>query len=59
MMGVVKAFENTPHTLGREGTVFFLLEYLNYLNQVNAELENTERWLFSSCCDIISLLETF
>uniref|UniRef100_A0A0N5ASY9 SSD domain-containing protein n=1 Tax=Syphacia muris TaxID=451379 RepID=A0A0N5ASY9_9BILA len=43
MLKVVEAFENTKHTLGREGTVFFLLEYLNYLNQVNAELEDTER----------------
>ena len=29
--------------MGREGTVFFFLEYLNYLDQLNAELENTER----------------
>ncbi|MFH4973871.1 hypothetical protein AB6A40_000580 [Gnathostoma spinigerum] len=43
MMGVVRSLENTPYTLGREGTVFFFLEYLNYLDQVNAELENTDR----------------
>ncbi|VDM42575.1 unnamed protein product [Toxocara canis] len=43
MMAVVRAFENTEYTLGRQGTVFFFLEYLNYLDQVNAELENTDR----------------
>ncbi|VDK43141.1 unnamed protein product [Anisakis simplex] len=43
MMAVVQAFENTEHTLGREGTVFFFLEYLNYLDDVNAELENTDK----------------
>ena len=46
MMATVRAFENTDHSLGREGTVFFFLEYLNYLDQVNAELENTERQFF-------------
>ena len=39
----MSAFENTDITMGREGTVFFLLEYLNYLDQVNAELENTDK----------------
>ncbi|VDN08148.1 unnamed protein product [Thelazia callipaeda] len=43
IMGVVRAFENTEYTMGREGTIFFFLEYLNYLDEVNAELENTER----------------
>uniref|UniRef100_A0A915PRL7 SSD domain-containing protein n=1 Tax=Setaria digitata TaxID=48799 RepID=A0A915PRL7_9BILA len=43
MMAVVRAFENTEYTLGREGTIFFFLEYLNYLDEVNAELENTDR----------------
>uniref|UniRef100_A0AAF5RTD2 SSD domain-containing protein n=1 Tax=Wuchereria bancrofti TaxID=6293 RepID=A0AAF5RTD2_WUCBA len=43
IMAVVQAFENTEYTLGRDGTIFFLLEYLNYLDEVNAELENTER----------------
>ncbi|VDO23438.1 unnamed protein product [Brugia timori] len=43
MMAVVQAFENTEYTLGRDGTIFFFLEYLNYLDEVNAELENTER----------------
>ncbi|VDM91874.1 unnamed protein product [Litomosoides sigmodontis] len=43
MMAVVRAFENTEYTLGRDGTIFFFLEYLNYLDEVNAELENTER----------------
>lgn len=42
-MAVVRAFENTKYTLGRQGTIFFFLEYLNYLDQVNAELENTKR----------------
>lgn len=45
-MAVVRAFENTTYTLGREGTVFFFLEYLNYLDEVNAELENTEGYSF-------------
>ncbi|CAG9530179.1 unnamed protein product [Cercopithifilaria johnstoni] len=43
MMAIVRAFENTEYTLGRDGTIFFFLEYLNYLDEVNAELENTER----------------
>uniref|UniRef100_A0A1I7VZ19 Patched family protein n=1 Tax=Loa loa TaxID=7209 RepID=A0A1I7VZ19_LOALO len=43
MMAVVQAFENTEYTLGRDGTIFFFLEYLNYLDEINAELENTER----------------
>jgi hypothetical protein len=43
LMALVRAFEDTEYTLGREGTVFFFLEYLNYLDQLNAELENTER----------------
>ncbi|GMT06619.1 hypothetical protein PENTCL1PPCAC_28793 [Pristionchus entomophagus] len=43
LMSVVSSFENTPYTMGREGTVFFLLEYLNYLDQLNAEVEDTER----------------
>uniref|UniRef100_A0A914ZHL9 Patched family protein n=1 Tax=Parascaris univalens TaxID=6257 RepID=A0A914ZHL9_PARUN len=43
LMAVVRAFENTKYTLGRQGTIFFFLEYLNYLDQVNAELENTKR----------------
>lgn len=42
-MAVVSSFEDTPYTMGREGTVFFLLEYLNYLEQLNAEV----RFLFS------------
>lgn len=41
-MAAIRAFENTEYTMGREGTVFFFLEYLNYLDQLNAELENTE-----------------
>ncbi|EGT40756.1 CBN-DAF-6 protein [Caenorhabditis brenneri] len=40
---VVSAFENTPYTLGREGTVFFLFEYLNYLADLNVEIEDTEK----------------
>lgn len=43
LMQLVASFENTEYTMGREGTVFFLFEYINYLNQLNAELENTER----------------
>ncbi|CAK5091598.1 unnamed protein product [Meloidogyne enterolobii] len=43
LMRTVEAFENTPYTMGREGTVFFFLEFLNYLEQLNAEAENTER----------------
>ncbi|CAA93751.2 SSD domain-containing protein [Caenorhabditis elegans] len=43
LLKVVSAFENTQYTLGREGTVFFLLEYLNYLSELNAEVEDTER----------------
>uniref|UniRef100_A0A914XTT4 SSD domain-containing protein n=1 Tax=Plectus sambesii TaxID=2011161 RepID=A0A914XTT4_9BILA len=43
MMAMVRAFENTEYTLGREGTVFFFIEYLKYLESLNAELENTER----------------
>jgi hypothetical protein len=42
-MATVRSFENTEFTMGREGTVFFFLEYLNYLDQLNAELENTDR----------------
>lgn len=42
-MALVRAFEDTEFTMGREGTVFFFLEYLNYLDQLNAELENTDR----------------
>lgn len=42
-MALVRAFENTKYSMGREGTVFFFLEYLNYLDQLNAELENTDR----------------
>lgn len=40
LMAVVSSFENTPYTMGREGTVFFLLEYLNYLEQLNAEVRH-------------------
>ncbi|KAI1725673.1 patched family domain-containing protein [Ditylenchus destructor] len=43
LMALVRSFENTEYTMGREGTVFFFLEYLNYLDQLNAELENTDR----------------
>ena len=43
LMAMVRAFESTEYTMGREGTVFFFLEYLNYLDQLNAELENTDR----------------
>lgn len=43
MMAMVRAFENTDYTMGREGTVFFFIEYLKYLESLNAELENTER----------------
>ncbi|VDO50532.1 unnamed protein product [Onchocerca flexuosa] len=43
MMAVVRAFENKEYTLGRDGAIFFFLEYINYLDEVNAELENTER----------------
>ncbi|KAH7732203.1 patched family protein [Aphelenchoides avenae] len=43
LMALVRAFENTDYTMGREGTVFFFLEYLNYLDQLNAALENTDR----------------
>ncbi|KAI6187810.1 Patched domain-containing protein 3 [Aphelenchoides besseyi] len=43
LMAMVRAFEDTDYTLGREGTVFFFLEYLNYLDQLNAELENTDK----------------
>uniref|UniRef100_A0A1I7Z7R4 SSD domain-containing protein n=1 Tax=Steinernema glaseri TaxID=37863 RepID=A0A1I7Z7R4_9BILA len=43
MMAVVRAFEDTEYTLGRRGTVFFFLEYLNYLDDLNVELENTEK----------------
>lgn len=42
-MALVRAFEDTDFTMGREGTVFFFLEYLNYLDGLNAELENTDR----------------
>uniref|UniRef100_A0A7E4WBE9 SSD domain-containing protein n=1 Tax=Panagrellus redivivus TaxID=6233 RepID=A0A7E4WBE9_PANRE len=42
LMAVVRAFEDTEYTMGSEGTVFFFLEYLNYLDQLNAELENTD-----------------
>ncbi|OZC07306.1 hypothetical protein X798_05672 [Onchocerca flexuosa] len=44
MMAVVRAFENKEYTLGRDGAIFFFLEYINYLDEVNAELENTERF---------------
>lgn len=40
---MVSAFENTIYTLGREGTVFFLLEYLNYLADLNVEIDDTEK----------------
>ncbi|CAJ0933790.1 unnamed protein product, partial [Mesorhabditis belari] len=43
MLNVISSLENTPYTLGREGTVFFLIEYMNYLEELNAELENTEK----------------
>ncbi|CAD5221450.1 unnamed protein product [Bursaphelenchus xylophilus] len=43
LMAMVRSFEDTDYTLGREGTIFFFLEYLNYLDQLNAELENTDR----------------
>lgn len=42
-MNLVSSFEETDYTMGREGTVFFLLEYMSYLNQLNAEPENTDR----------------
>ncbi|VDO88806.1 unnamed protein product [Heligmosomoides polygyrus] len=41
ILSTVAAFENTDFSLGREGTVFFLLEYLNYLEQLNVDLEDT------------------
>uniref|UniRef100_A0A1I7WVX1 Uncharacterized protein n=1 Tax=Heterorhabditis bacteriophora TaxID=37862 RepID=A0A1I7WVX1_HETBA len=43
LLDTVDAFENTEYTMGREGTVFFLIEYLNYLDQLNVELEDTEK----------------
>ncbi|KAL3071877.1 hypothetical protein niasHT_031068 [Heterodera trifolii] len=43
LIKMVESFENTPYTMGREGTVFFFLEFLNYLDQLNAEPENTDR----------------
>uniref|UniRef100_A0A914H0X9 SSD domain-containing protein n=1 Tax=Globodera rostochiensis TaxID=31243 RepID=A0A914H0X9_GLORO len=43
LLKTVETFENTPYTMGREGTVFFFLEFLNYLDQLNAEPENTDR----------------
>ncbi|KHJ93656.1 patched family protein [Oesophagostomum dentatum] len=43
LLSTAAAFENTEYTLGREGTVFFLLEYLNYLDQLNVELEDTAK----------------
>ncbi|CAJ0582992.1 unnamed protein product, partial [Mesorhabditis spiculigera] len=43
LMNIVTSLENTPYTLGREGTVFFLIEYMNYLEELNAEPENTEK----------------
>ncbi|EYC17939.1 hypothetical protein Y032_0029g1968 [Ancylostoma ceylanicum] len=43
LLSTVSAFEGTEYTLGREGTVFFLLEYLNYLDQLNVEVEDTPK----------------
>ena len=43
ILSTVKDFENTPYTMGREATVFFLLEYFNYLDQLNVEIENTDK----------------
>ncbi|CAO4387108.1 unnamed protein product [Caenorhabditis nigoni] len=43
LLDVVKSFENTPYTLGRGGTVFFLLEYMNYLTDLNVEIADTEK----------------
>ncbi|CEF70744.1 Sterol-sensing domain and Patched family-containing protein [Strongyloides ratti] len=43
LLGLVNTFEHTEYTMGREGTVFFLLEYMNYLEQLNAEPENTDK----------------
>uniref|UniRef100_A0A183BLW0 SSD domain-containing protein n=1 Tax=Globodera pallida TaxID=36090 RepID=A0A183BLW0_GLOPA len=43
LLKTVETFESTPYTMGREGTVFFFLEFLNYLDQLNAEPENTDR----------------
>ncbi|VDK61246.1 unnamed protein product [Cylicostephanus goldi] len=43
LLSTAAAFENTEYSLGREGTVFFLLEYLNYLDQLNVELEDTAK----------------
>ncbi|TMS36311.1 hypothetical protein L596_003505 [Steinernema carpocapsae] len=43
MMAVVRAFEDTEYTMGRQGTVFFFLEYLNYLDSLDVELENTDK----------------
>ncbi|CAB3407312.1 unnamed protein product [Caenorhabditis bovis] len=40
---VVSTFENTKFTMGREGTVFFMFEYLNYLESLNVEIEDTEK----------------
>uniref|UniRef100_A0A0N4ZCR7 SSD domain-containing protein n=1 Tax=Parastrongyloides trichosuri TaxID=131310 RepID=A0A0N4ZCR7_PARTI len=43
LLGLVKNFEQTDYTMPREGTVFFLLEYMNYLTQLNADPENTDK----------------
>ncbi|CAI5454855.1 unnamed protein product [Caenorhabditis angaria] len=43
LMNVVSAFENTPYTMGREGTVFFVFEYLNYLDDLNVEIDDSEK----------------
>uniref|UniRef100_A0A0N5B256 SSD domain-containing protein n=1 Tax=Strongyloides papillosus TaxID=174720 RepID=A0A0N5B256_STREA len=43
LLGLVNKFEHTEYTMSREGTVFFLLEYMNYLEQLNAEPENTDK----------------
>lgn len=29
--------------MGREGTMFFLLEYYNYLDMLNVEIEDTDK----------------
>ncbi|CAI2358232.1 unnamed protein product [Caenorhabditis sp. 36 PRJEB53466] len=42
LLHIVSSFENTTYTMGREGTVFFLLEYMNYLADLNVEIEDSK-----------------
>ncbi|KRY77645.1 Patched domain-containing protein 3, partial [Trichinella pseudospiralis] len=44
VLDMVHAFEDSAFTMGSNGTVFFLNEYLNYLNSLGAAILDTDKF---------------